>query len=86
MPKSEAIGLPHEQLFTRVRNGAYSIPQLSSVSVVLPVYNHQRLWGKPGDCPVTETVGDHLLRLPCYNSPALEDQQQVAKLVRQFAF
>ena len=36
-----------------------------------------RLGGKPGDCPVAESVSDRLLRLPFYNGLTVEEQREV---------
>lgn len=41
--------------------------------------------GARGDCPVTENISDRLVRLPFYNSLALEDQTTVIEAVRSFA-
>lgn len=40
--------------------------------------------GKPGDCPVTESVSDRLLRLPFYNSLGYEQQYTVIEALRSF--
>ena len=40
--------------------------------------------GRPGQCPVTERVGDCLLRLPFYNDLTESEQSEVIDLVRQF--
>jgi len=44
----------------------------------------QRFGGKPGDCPVTESVSDRLLRLPFYNDLAESDQSRVLERVMEF--
>lgn len=44
----------------------------------------QSLGGKPGDCPVTESVSERLLRLPIY--PALTDSEQSAVIATLFDF
>jgi dTDP-4-amino-4,6-dideoxygalactose transaminase len=36
----------------------------------------QKYGGKPGDCPVTEAVSDHLVRLPSNPHPALSRQER----------
>jgi dTDP-4-amino-4,6-dideoxygalactose transaminase len=41
--------------------------------------------GKPGDCPVTESVSDRLVRLPFYNSLAQSDQDRVIKTLLECA-
>jgi dTDP-4-amino-4,6-dideoxygalactose transaminase len=40
--------------------------------------------GKPGDCPVTETVSDRLVRLPFYNTLTQEEQERVLETILQF--
>jgi dTDP-4-amino-4,6-dideoxygalactose transaminase len=40
--------------------------------------------GKPGDCPVTESISDRLLRLPFYNTLTLPDQEMVVDALFQF--
>jgi dTDP-4-amino-4,6-dideoxygalactose transaminase len=40
--------------------------------------------GKPGDCPVTESVSDRLLRLPFYNDLSEADQARVVEAVMEF--
>ena len=42
--------------------------------------------GKMGDCPVTETVSDQLIRLPFHNSLTSSEQEQVIDLIREFSF
>jgi dTDP-4-amino-4,6-dideoxygalactose transaminase len=44
----------------------------------------QRLGGRRGDCPVTERVGDCLLRLPFYNDLSETDQHRVIDGVVSF--
>jgi dTDP-4-amino-4,6-dideoxygalactose transaminase len=44
----------------------------------------QRLGGRRGDCPVTERVGDCLLRLPFYNDLSESDQHRVIDGVVSF--
>jgi dTDP-4-amino-4,6-dideoxygalactose transaminase len=44
-----------------------------------------RYGGKPGDCPVTESVSDRLLRLPFYNSLTEGERAEVVGAVREFA-
>jgi len=46
----------------------------------------QKMGGRSGDCPVTESVADRLLRLPFYNGMTEEDQSKVIDAVRQFQF
>jgi dTDP-4-amino-4,6-dideoxygalactose transaminase len=45
----------------------------------------QRLGGKEGDCPVTESVSDRLLRLPFYNDLTEADQERVVGAVTKFS-
>jgi dTDP-4-amino-4,6-dideoxygalactose transaminase len=45
----------------------------------------QRLGGRPGSCPVAETVGDRLLRLPFYNSLTEKEQDRVVSVLRDFS-
>jgi dTDP-4-amino-4,6-dideoxygalactose transaminase len=44
----------------------------------------KRWGGKVGDCPVTESISDRLLRLPFYFSLSDFDQQRVIEAVRSF--
>jgi dTDP-4-amino-4,6-dideoxygalactose transaminase len=44
----------------------------------------QQFGGKPGDCPVTESVSDRLLRLPFYNSLHVSDQAKVIEAITSF--
>lgn len=41
--------------------------------------------GQPGDCPVTESVSDRLVRLPFYNDLTADDQQFVIESAQEFA-
>jgi dTDP-4-amino-4,6-dideoxygalactose transaminase len=45
----------------------------------------QKFGGRPGDCPVTESVSDRLLRLPFYNALDEESQARVIGAVREFS-
>ena len=40
--------------------------------------------GKPGDCPITESISDRLLRLPFYNDLTEEDQARVVEEILNF--
>lgn len=54
--------------------------RISSVFHYLPLHISDmgcRFGGKEGDCPVTESVSDRLLRLPFYNDLSKEDQDRV---------
>ena len=42
--------------------------------------------GKPGDCPVTETVSDRLLRLPFYNSMTNDQLDTVISSIKKLHF
>lgn len=44
----------------------------------------QNFGGKAGDCPVTERLGDCLLRLPFYNDLTETDQTRVVEAIRGF--
>jgi dTDP-4-amino-4,6-dideoxygalactose transaminase len=44
----------------------------------------RRFGGREGDCPVTEKVGDCLLRLPFYTGMTESEQAQVIEAVRAF--
>jgi dTDP-4-amino-4,6-dideoxygalactose transaminase len=44
----------------------------------------QQFGGKPGDCPVTERLGDCLVRLPLYNDLNEGDQQRVIEAICSF--
>jgi dTDP-4-amino-4,6-dideoxygalactose transaminase len=41
--------------------------------------------GKPGDCPVTESVSDRLVRLPFYNTLTQDEQERVIEAIQQFS-
>ena len=44
----------------------------------------KRFGGRPGDCPVTESVSDRLLRLPFYNDFSEKDQVRVIDAILGF--
>ena len=44
----------------------------------------EKFGGKEGDCPVTESVSDRLLRLPFYTNMTDEDQQRVIEALKEF--
>ncbi|MEN6435839.1 MAG: dTDP-4-amino-4,6-dideoxygalactose transaminase [Anaerolineaceae bacterium] len=46
----------------------------------------QKFGGKPGDCPVTESVSDRLVRLPFHNALTQEEQSWVVKAINSFRF
>jgi dTDP-4-amino-4,6-dideoxygalactose transaminase len=41
----------------------------------------RRFGGRPGDCPVTESVSDRLLRLPLFNSLSDAEQARVIEVI-----
>jgi dTDP-4-amino-4,6-dideoxygalactose transaminase len=45
-----------------------------------------KLGGRPGDCPVSETMSDRLLRLPFFNSLDPASQGRVIDAIREFRF
>ena len=49
----------------------------------LSTMGHQ-FGGRPGDCPVTETISERLLRLPFFNDLTEADQARVAAAVNEF--
>jgi dTDP-4-amino-4,6-dideoxygalactose transaminase len=60
---------------------------------ILAVFHYQPLHlstmgiqfgGKEGDCPVTETVADRLVRLPFYNGISDDEQSRVIDAIRSF--
>ncbi len=44
----------------------------------------RRFGGQPGDCPVTETVSERLLRLPFYNDLTEAEQAEVVAAIQAF--
>jgi dTDP-4-amino-4,6-dideoxygalactose transaminase len=44
----------------------------------------QHYGGQPGDCPITERLGDCLLRLPFYNDLSDADQTRVVEAIHSF--
>ena len=44
----------------------------------------RRFGGRPGDCPVTESIADRLLRLPFYTGMSEEEQRYVIASVKAF--
>jgi dTDP-4-amino-4,6-dideoxygalactose transaminase len=44
----------------------------------------KKFGGRIGDCPVTEEISDHLLRLPFYNSFTEEEQERVIAAIREW--
>lgn len=43
-----------------------------------------RYGGRPGDCPVTESVSDRLVRLPFYNTLTEGEQRRVVEAIHRF--
>jgi dTDP-4-amino-4,6-dideoxygalactose transaminase len=41
--------------------------------------------GRPGDCPVTESVSSRLLRLPMYYDLTVEEQERIVRAMESFA-
>jgi dTDP-4-amino-4,6-dideoxygalactose transaminase len=44
----------------------------------------KRFGGRPGDCPVTESVSDRLVRLPFYNSLSEAEQGSIVEALQEF--
>jgi dTDP-4-amino-4,6-dideoxygalactose transaminase len=44
----------------------------------------QRFGGRPGSCPITESVSNRLLRLPFYNDLTPDQQAEVTEAIRAF--
>ncbi|HET9225385.1 MAG TPA: dTDP-4-amino-4,6-dideoxygalactose transaminase [Thermoanaerobaculia bacterium] len=44
----------------------------------------RRFGGQPGDCPVTESVSDRLLRLPCFSGLTAPEQERVIEAILSF--
>ncbi len=42
--------------------------------------------GKPGDCPVTESISDRLVRLPFHNALTQQEQSRVVEAIKSFRF
>lgn len=42
----------------------------------------ERFGGRPGDCPITESVSDRLVRLPFYNDLTEADQERIVAVIR----
>src|SRR5579871_3998885 len=60
---------------------------IMSVFHYLPLHVSEmgkRFGGRPGDCPVTESVSDHLVRLPFYNRLPEEEQGYIVDTIRSF--
>jgi len=45
-----------------------------------------RLGGRPGDCPITESVSDRLVRLPFYTNLTREEQDYAIETIYEFAY
>ena len=61
--------------------------KINSVFHYLPLHLSQmgrKFGGAEGDCPVTESVSDRLLRLPFYNNLTQEDQARVVAAIKDF--
>ena len=62
--------------------------QITSVFHYQPLHLSEmgrRFGGKEGDCPVTESVSDRLLRLPLYNGLEHPDQIRIVDAIRAFS-
>jgi dTDP-4-amino-4,6-dideoxygalactose transaminase len=62
--------------------------EILSVFHYMPLHLSEmgRRWGgKAGDCPVTESVSDRLVRLPFYNELSTGDQERVVSAVLEFS-
>jgi dTDP-4-amino-4,6-dideoxygalactose transaminase len=68
------------------------IEQLRSLKI-LSVFHYQplhlsdmgrRFGGKPGMCPVAETVSERIIRLPFYNDLPEREQEKVVEAIRHF--
>ena len=60
---------------------------ITSVFHYLPLHLSpmgRRFGGEAGDCPVTESVSDRLVRLPFYNDMTASDQEAVIRSVTSF--
>jgi dTDP-4-amino-4,6-dideoxygalactose transaminase len=63
--------------------------QIHAVFHYLPLHLSdmgQKFGGKPGDCPVTESISDRLVRLPFHNALTREEQSQVVKAIKSLRF
>jgi dTDP-4-amino-4,6-dideoxygalactose transaminase len=61
--------------------------EVNAVFHYLPLHLSEmgrRFGGKAGDCPVTESMSDRLVRLPFYNSLTAEEQKRVIAAVGSF--
>ena len=61
--------------------------RINSVFHYLPLHLSQmgrKFGGEEGDCPVTESVSDRLLRLPFYNDLTETDQARVVAAIKDF--
>ena len=59
---------------------------INSVFHYLPLHLSnmgRRFGGKEGDCPVTESVSDRLIRLPFYNDLSEADQARVVSAIAE---
>ena len=62
--------------------------QITSVFHYQPLHLSEmglRFGGAEGDCPVTESVSDRLVRLPFYNGLEHPDQMRVIDAIRAFS-
>lgn len=71
-----------QALITHLKNN-----KIQSVFHYLPLHLSdmgRQFGGNPGDCPVTETVSDRLLRLPFYNEISEEELAEVVTAIKAF--
>lgn len=79
-------------LMSSLRQRQALIARLKSAGILsvfhyLPLHLSEmgkRFGGRPGDCPVTESVSDRLLRLPFYNDLSKADQASVVEAILEF--
>ena len=84
----EALALGHvsgDGEFTRRCSQLLREHGILAVFHYLPLHLSEmggRWGGRAGDCPVTESVSERLVRLPFYTSLSQEDQERVIEAVR----
>jgi dTDP-4-amino-4,6-dideoxygalactose transaminase len=78
MPSLEARQSLIERLADRGILGVFHYTPLNTSAM------GRRLGGRPGQCPVTESVSDRLLRLPFYNSLSTDELETVVDTILAF--
>jgi dTDP-4-amino-4,6-dideoxygalactose transaminase len=78
MPSSEARQRLIERLAERGVLGVFHYTPLNTSAM------GRRLGGRPGQCPVTESISDRLVRLPFYNSLSTEELERVVETIMAF--